>query len=59
MDPMLEDEAMILDPEYQSTLYLIEDGLREVGVIAAPTQDTLPAALRTQLADLIDSVAID
>lgn len=61
MDELLMDEENVLDPTYQTTLYMIEQGLRETGVLPpAPNNSTAyPSMYDDALLSLIDSVPLE
>lgn len=55
----IERRAKLLDPQYQSQLYMIEQAQREAKHTANTHSDVFPSDFDEQLLDLIDSVPME
>lgn len=55
----IERRAKLLDPQYQSQLYMIEQAQREATSSAQPALGTFPNDFDDQLMQLIDSVPME
>lgn len=53
------NSSLILSPDYQQNLYLIDSALQEVGALPAVRAEVLPDIFDTQLRALIDAVPLE